>query len=143
MLADSGAAAVLTQRALLERLPAQQRAGAICLDDDWDAVTVAERQNRVGHVDGDNLAYVIYTSGSTGRPKGVGISHQALSNLVSWHLRAFEVSAVDRATLLAGVSFDASVWELWPYLCSGAALDVPSDEVRSSPERLRDWLTQR
>ena len=91
----------------------------------------------------DNLAYVIYTSGSTGRPKGVAVSHSALLNLVSWHLETFNITASDRSTLLAGVSFDASVWELWPYLCRGASLDLPPDEIRSSPEALRDWLTQR
>src|SRR5262249_41539487 len=95
------------------------------------------------NIDLDNLAYVIYTSGSTGRPKGVAVSHGALLNLVAWHVSTFKVSASDRSTLLAGVSFDASVWELWPYLCSGASLDIPPDELRSSPEELRDWLTQR
>jgi amino acid adenylation domain-containing protein len=90
----------------------------------------------------DNLAYVIYTSGSTGRPKGVAVSHGALLNLVSWHHDTFNVTASDRSTLLAGVSFDASVWELWPYVSRGASLDLPPDEVRSSPEALRDWLTQ-
>jgi amino acid adenylation domain-containing protein len=89
-----------------------------------------------------NLAYVIYTSGSTGKPKGVAVSHGALLNLVSWHLSAFKVSGSDIATLVAGVGFDASVWELWPYLCRGASLDIPPDDLRSSPEELRDWLTQ-
>jgi amino acid adenylation domain-containing protein len=90
----------------------------------------------------NNLAYVIYTSGSTGRPKGVAISHGALLNLVSWHVETFGITPSDRSTLLAGVSFDASVWELWPYLCRGASLDLPPDDLRSSPEGLRDWLTQ-
>ena len=55
---------------------------------------------------------------------------------------AFDISSSDRATLLAGVSFDASGWELWPYLCRGASLDIPPDELRSSPEGLRDWIAR-
>jgi amino acid adenylation domain-containing protein len=143
MLQDSGASVLLTQRALLQKLPVHYQGAAICLDDDWESASSEDTQNPPGTIDADNLAYVIYTSGSTGRPKGVGISHAALLNLVSWHLSAFEISASDRATLLAGVGFDASVWELWPYLCCGASLDLPADDVRSSPERLRDWLTLR
>jgi amino acid adenylation domain-containing protein len=95
------------------------------------------------NLDLDNLAYVIYTSGSTGRPKGVAVSHGALLNLVSWHNSTFNISASDRATLLAGVSFDASVWELWPYMSCGASFDIPADDLRSSPEGLRDWITER
>src|SRR5207302_4294755 len=58
-----------------------------------------------------HLAYVIYTSGSTGQPKGVQITHASLLNLVFWHRQAFAVTAADRATQLAGPSFDATVWE--------------------------------
>src|SRR2546423_1574703 len=64
----------------------------------------------------ENLAYVIYTSGSSGLPKGVAITHGSLINLVRWHQRVYQVSAADRATQIAGLAFDASVWEIWPYL---------------------------
>jgi amino acid adenylation domain-containing protein len=88
----------------------------------------------------ENLAYVIYTSGSTGTPKGVAVEHRALSNLVAWHERAFAVTPEDRGTRLSGLSFDASVWELWPYLATGASVAVPPDEIRIAPAALRDWL---
>jgi amino acid adenylation domain-containing protein len=89
---------------------------------------------------GDAAAYVIYTSGSTGLPKGVVIGHEALSNLVSWHIRQFGVTAEDRASLIASPGFDASVWELWPYLAAGASIHVPPDDVRADPAVLRDWI---
>src|SRR5206468_3146947 len=63
-----------------------------------------------------SLAYVIYTSGSTGRPKGVEVTHASLANLVSWHRRAFSVTAEDRASQLSSPGFDAAVWEVWPSL---------------------------
>ncbi len=62
----------------------------------------------------DRLAYIIYTSGSTGQPKGVEVTHGNLLNLISWHRDAFGITAGDRASHLAGVGFDAAVWEIWP-----------------------------
>ncbi len=85
-------------------------------------------------------AYVIYTSGSTGEPKGVQVRHSNLSNLVEWHHQAFGVTAADRATQLAAPAFDAAVWEVWPYLTAGASIHLPPEDVRTEPEKLRDWL---
>jgi amino acid adenylation domain-containing protein len=87
-----------------------------------------------------SLAYVIYTSGSTGAPKGVEITHASLSNLVRWHLSAFNVTSEDRATQLARVGFDAAVWEIWPYLATGASVHLPPEEMLDDPSCLRDWL---
>jgi non-ribosomal peptide synthetase component F len=68
------------------------------------------------------------------------VEHRALANLVGWHQDAFGVTAADRATLVAGVGFDASAWETWPYLTRGASLYVPLEELRTAPAELRDWL---
>jgi amino acid adenylation domain-containing protein len=87
-----------------------------------------------------DLAYVIYTSGSTGQPKGVEITHEGLSNLVEWHRKNFEVTSQDRATQLARIVFDAAVWEVWPYLASGASVHLPPEDLLNNPQALRDWL---
>ncbi|HSE18129.1 MAG TPA: amino acid adenylation domain-containing protein [Pyrinomonadaceae bacterium] len=84
--------------------------------------------------------YVIYTSGSTGLPKGVAITHGSLMNLIRWHQRVYQVSAADRATQIAGLAFDASVWEVWPYLTAGASIHIVDEETRLSPEKLIAWL---
>ncbi len=89
-----------------------------------------------------NLAYVIYTSGSTGRPKGVEVSHGALLNLVRWHQRTYGVRPEDRASQVAGLGFDAAVWEIWPYLTAGASLHLPDAETRTSPAKLAAWLAE-
>ena len=88
----------------------------------------------------DALAYVIFTSGSTGRPKGVAVTHRALLNLVHWHRHAFALAPQDRTTVVAGVAFDAAVWETWPTLAAGGCLHVLPPEVVADPERLRDRL---
>jgi amino acid adenylation domain-containing protein len=137
MLNDSGALVLLTQTALVD----------LFTDVTAQIVTLPLAEGSVNdasltfpQVTDQNLAYVIYTSGSTGKPKGVLIQHRSLMNLVQWHQRAFDVSAADHATQLAGWSFDASVWEIWPYLTRGATLHLPDEETRLSPEQLRSWL---
>ncbi|HSN88710.1 MAG TPA: amino acid adenylation domain-containing protein, partial [Thermoanaerobaculia bacterium] len=88
----------------------------------------------------DGLAYVIYTSGSTGMPKGTELGHRGLSNLIAWHRRTYGLGPADRTTLLAGPGFDASVWEMWAALTSGASLHIPSREVVLSPPALLRWM---
>lgn len=87
-------------------------------------------QNPVRAAQPEDVAYIIYTSGSTGQPKGVMVQHKALSNLCAWHNTRYSVTAADRATLYAGVAFDASVWEMFPYLISGATLYAVPDDIR-------------
>ncbi len=74
-------------------------------------------------------AYIIYTSGSTGQPKGVMVEHRSLVNLCGWHNRTYSITSLDRATKYAGFSFDASVWEIFPYLVSGASLYLVPEEI--------------
>ncbi len=88
----------------------------------------------------ESLAYIVYTSGSTGQPKGVEITHGNLLNLVFWHRRTFGVTSADRASHLAGVAFDAAVWELWPYLTCGAGIALADESTRMSSELLRQWI---
>lgn len=89
---------------------------------------------------GGDLAYVIYTSGTTGAPKGVMVEHRSLNNLCAWHNEEFEVTAADRATKYARFSFDASVWEIFPYLQAGAALHVVDESIRLDLPRLNRYL---
>jgi tyrocidine synthetase-3 len=84
----------------------------------------------------NSLAYCIYTSGSSGRPKGVGIEHRSLVNLCRWHNRQFAVSHQDRAPKYAGFGFDASVWEIFPYLSAGASLHIIDEDIRLDIDKL-------
>src|SRR5271154_474186 len=88
----------------------------------------------------ENLAYIIYTSGSTGKPKGVEVTHGNLLNLIFWHRGTFGITAADRASHVAGVGFDAAVWEIWPHLTARATVVLVDEKTRTSPDLLRDWL---
>jgi amino acid adenylation domain-containing protein len=137
MLEDAQAAILVTDASLAAAWPAGK----------WEVIDIRGRQAASGADEAPDvettpadLAYLIYTSGSTGRPKGVEITHRGLANLVSWHRQAFSVSSSDRASYVAGLGFDAAVWDLWPYLATGASLHLPDELTRTSAEPLRDWL---
>jgi amino acid adenylation domain-containing protein len=160
LLADAGAPVLITSPRRLAGLALPPGVTALVLEEGEPAGDAVEGSDGAatddladGSADGcagfagsrevdANLAYVIYTSGSTGKPKGVGVSHANLLNLVEWHQRTYQVSAGDRATLIASPAFDASVWELWPYLTAGASLHVPHEEERAAPARLLRWLAE-
>lgn len=144
-LRDSGAPVILTQphlRGILPELPPGVSVIEIDPASTPDLGTsLPDHSTRaVATPRSDALAYVIYTSGSTGQPKGVQIEHRALMNLVSWHQRTYAVKPNDRATHLASPAFDASVWEIWPYLTAGASVHIPDDETRISPAALWQWF---
>ncbi|WP_437327214.1 amino acid adenylation domain-containing protein [Sorangium sp. So ce381] len=141
MLSDSGAPVLITGARLADRMPSF---GGVVIRLDADGSTLAWRpESAPPRITGpSDLAYVIYTSGSTGRPKGVLVEHRGLTNLVAWHRRRFTLSSSDRATLIASPGFDASVWEMWPALCSGACLYIPSEALRRSPADLKQWLLE-
>ncbi|MCM0588788.1 MAG: amino acid adenylation domain-containing protein [Gloeotrichia echinulata CP02] len=139
ILEDTGVPILLTKAQQVNQLPPHQ-GYVVCLDTDWQTIASHSEKNPTNTVTAGNLAYVIYTSGSTGKPKGVLIEYQSLLNLVFWHQQTFSVSPTDRATQLASPAFDASVWELWPYLTAGASVYIANEQTRVSPVQLRDWL---
>src|SRR5262245_30217524 len=115
----------------------------IPLGRDWQLVAGEPKENIVSAACPDNACYVIYTSGSTGKPKGVAVSHRNATNLIRWHQTAFNVTGDDRATQVANIAFDASVWETWPYLTAGSAVCLAEEDVREDPERLLNWLAEK
>lgn len=141
MLRDSGATVLVTRSTGAASLAAGNWR-VVNLDTDGAKISGNSKEDLVVDWKPEDLAYVIFTSGSTGRPKGVEITHAGLANLISWHRRVFEITSADRASHSAGLSFDAAVWEVWPYLAVGASLHIPDNELRNNPQALRDWLVQ-
>ncbi|KPX01815.1 Pyoverdine sidechain non-ribosomal peptide synthetase PvdJ [Pseudomonas syringae pv. cunninghamiae] len=134
MMQDSGVGLLLTQSALLQRLPVQVQ--SLCLDQegDWLAGYSTANPENLSHP--LNLAYVIYTSGSTGKPKGAGNSHRALVNRLHWMQKAYALDGSDTVLQKTPFSFDVSVWEFfWP-LMTGARLAVALPGDHRDPERL-------
>lgn len=141
MLEDAQAPVLVTQQHQVSRLVAPQT-NIVCLDADAELLAQQCEDEPDCRVTPSDLVYVVYTSGSTGRPKGVRITHDSLLNLIYWHQRTFAVTASDRATRLTSPAFDATGWELWPYLTIGASVYLLDEEARVVPASCRDWLLQ-
>jgi amino acid adenylation domain-containing protein len=138
ILSDSRTSIVLSDSTVAGKLP--EGNWRLLLLDREDLAGRTPDALEATEISPDHLAYVIYTSGSTGTPKGVEITHANLMNLVCWYQKAFAVTSDDRATQLTSLGFDAAVAELWPHLAAGASVLFTPEEVRSSPELLRDWF---
>ncbi|HEY0553301.1 MAG TPA: amino acid adenylation domain-containing protein, partial [Thermoanaerobaculia bacterium] len=123
LLADSGAAVVLTRAALLPLLAGGAGAGAkvLCLDAAPEESAGASPPAHPAQESPGNLAYLIYTSGSTGRPKGVAIEHRSAVALVTWARDVFPPADLDSVLAATSICFDLSVFELFvPLSCGGS-----------------------
>jgi len=93
-------------------------------------------------VEGHDALYVIFTSGTTGLPKGVLVEHHSLASLVHWHNQRFEMHEDSRTTLMAGVGFDVSQWEIWSTLAAGACLHLLEEDTRLNPGALLETFAR-
>jgi amino acid adenylation domain-containing protein len=142
MLADAGAAAVVTNAALAERV-APFTGAVVRLDADAGAIAARPAHAPGVAVAPENLAYVIYTSGSTGTPKGVLTEHRSVASYLAW----FDAVSRDEAgcafPLVSRLSFDAHVRQLFPPLLRGEAAWVLPEETVGDPAALLAALATR
>ncbi|MEU7260748.1 non-ribosomal peptide synthetase [Streptomyces rimosus] len=117
LLTDSGPAAVLCTGATRPVLPADAAGRTVVLDEVGAAGTVPQ-----GRLDADDLAYVMYTSGSTGTPKGVAVPHGSVAALAGE--RGWSLGPDDAVLMHAPHVFDASLYEIWVPLATGARVVV-------------------
>ncbi|WP_163996532.1 non-ribosomal peptide synthase/polyketide synthase [Pyxidicoccus caerfyrddinensis] len=140
-LEDSASKVLLTHRALVERLPAHG-AQVLCLDEESEALSRLPDTAPAASVAPESLAYVIYTSGSTGRPKGTLLHHHGLVNTALAIIQGLRIQPGQRALQLASPAFDASVWEVFSSLLSGATLVLATREQLLPGEPLQATLAQ-
>ncbi len=90
-----------------------------------------------------DTAYLMYTSGTTNQPKGLKVPHLALNNLCEWHALYYGLTKHPesiKASQMAGIGFDATVWEIWPYLASGASVWFAPSDIRTSCFKIIEWI---
>ena len=139
MLTDAQTPVLLTQRALLSKLP-EHSAHVLCLDADLESIEQESTENPASENGPDDLAYMIYTSGSTGKPKGALNTHRGICNRLFWMQEEYRLTPDDRVLQKTPFSFDVSVWEFfWPLL-NGARLVVAQPDGHLDSAYLADLI---
>ncbi|MEP7107701.1 MAG: amino acid adenylation domain-containing protein [Ferruginibacter sp.] len=141
LLEDTGAQLILSQQQLSEgnhpRLPPEK---LIYIGLGEKFYKKEDSSNLPQHSEATNLAYVIYTSGTTGGPKGVKITHRSLNNLVFVQKQMLEINSESKVLQYASLIFDASVWEIFSALSSGAQLSIIPAGIRQDSQLVCDYL---
>src|ERR1051326_6491035 len=130
MLEDSGAAMVVTQEKLRERLKGLRAGkmqlitvdGAGCAIRAGGVELQAKRVELQREAKPHHLAYVIYTSGSTGQPKGVAIEHHSPVALVHWASDVYSEKEFAGVLASTSICFDLSVYEIFATLGNGGTI---------------------
>ena len=132
MLEDAAAPVLLTQAALVHRLPP-----SVAQVMTFETIAANEALPNTAPLlttDPDDLAYVIFTSGSTGKPKGCRVTHRNVVRLMTATEPWYQFGAQDVWTLFHSFAFDFSVWEIWGALLYGGCVVVVPYDVTRSPD---------
>ncbi|MEV0880055.1 amino acid adenylation domain-containing protein [Micromonospora echinofusca] len=139
LLADHGARVVLTVGEVAPRIPRPDGVRVVALDDDWPAVQAADAVD-LPQVPADAPAFVIYTSGSTGTPKGVVLTHDRLTNFLTWMRDECAIDPDSRMLHSAAPVFDAAFGEVFAALTGGGRVVVCSRDDLLDARRLTDLV---
>ena len=131
MLRDTGAQLMITQAALAGQMDVEE----VCLEDIACELDRQSGENLAHTASGENIVYIMYTSGSTGQPKGIEILHRGVASLVT-NASYAPLTPQDSVAQLSNCAFDASTWEIWGSLLSGARLVGVNKETALSPQAL-------
>nr|QEO73800.1 condensation domain-containing protein [uncultured bacterium] len=137
MVEDTAAPVVVTQRAMLDRLPSFE-GEFVCLEDELTGYpdTVPD-----AGVTPEDLAYVVYTSGSTGMPKGVMVEHRNLDHIArAWDARYGLSESPLRFVSVSSLSVDLFFADIIRSLCFGGTMIVCPSDVVTDPRALLDLI---
>jgi acyl-CoA ligase (AMP-forming) (exosortase A-associated) len=134
ILADSGAAMLVTQAARASTLEPGDVPASVAIVEEGDAA--GGEGLPPSRADPDALAAILYTSGSTGRPKGVMLSHANLWLGAVSVAHYLDIGADDRVLGVLPLSFDYGQNQLFSTWKAGGAvypLDylTPRDVVKA------------
>jgi amino acid adenylation domain-containing protein len=131
LIEDAGACSALTQKSLAGKLPGRDLT-LVLVDEPGEA----RARPAPAPITPEAPAYVMFTSGSTGKPKAVEIPHRAVVNLLHSLRIQPGFGPADSMLVLAPLTFDASVDEIFLPLVSGGRAVVASRETAVDPARL-------
>jgi amino acid adenylation domain-containing protein len=143
-LAETAAPVVITQQALLDRLP-EFGGEIVCLDRDRALLEKHPGDNPQRNNSPEDLVYVIYTSGSTGIPKGVAVRHFNLVNYSHFICRRLQLDEHPQGLNFATVSTisaDLGNTCVFPALISGGCLHVIGFEMAMAANLFAEYVAK-
>lgn len=87
-------------------------------------------------------AYIIYTSGTTGKPKAIPIQHSMLNQMILNTVDYLGIKISHRVAQFANISFDASIYEIFPVLNVGGTLILPNESEGKDPVLYYNFLKE-
>ncbi len=138
MLEDAQPDVLITTTALLPKVPAQGLQHLLLDEARLEEEPVSTPDSGVT---ARNLAYISFTSGSTGRPKGVCVEHRSVLRLVK-NIQYTRLGPGQTLLLASPLSFDASTFELWGSLLTGASLAVFPPHPPADPLELTEVIAR-
>jgi non-ribosomal peptide synthetase component F len=137
ILHNAGAALVLTQASLLERLPSQIVPCCV-LQSAWQQIEPLSGENVKSGIHPANAAYLLYTSGSTGAPKGVIVEHRQLVSYAGAIKERVALVSPASFALLQPLAVDSCLTMLFSALLTGGTLHMISREKALDAESLAE-----
>lgn len=140
MCKDSGIRLILSEGSrVAEAMP--EYAGRVLTSDalkHLDGVKGRLDQNRKARP--ENMFVILYTSGSTGTPKGVVLEHRNIVNFCHWYVKAFDVTADDRAMAYANFGFDCHMLDLYPVTSVGGSVFIIPSDMRMDLLAMNEYM---
>ena len=129
-----------TSRELLQKMDLRLPVKFFEVGEDHKSLPSVSQESSQISIPPESLAYIIHTSGSTGLPKGVMIEHRTVVRLAASCLEPMSYRPGARSSLIASLSFDTSVLEIFLALLNGGTLVVVPEDIRKDPVKLHQLL---
>lgn len=90
-----------------------------------------------------DAAYIMHTSGSTGMPKGVVVCHRSIIDFTEWAIKLMELDETSVIGLQSPFHFDASVFDIYACIATGACLAILPDALVKFPSMIVDFMEEK
>ncbi len=87
-----------------------------------------------------DAAYHLFTSGTTGEAKLISLPDKTLQRSIAWQIQKLSLSEPITTVLLAGISHDPTLRDIFLPLCSGGRAIVPTNTEMVDPKSLRHLI---